>query len=58
MTQHVTLEDKYDLGVERVLVSGTQALVRASLMQHERDRKAGLNTAGYVTGYRLSLIHI
>ncbi len=52
MTQHVTLEDKYDLGVERVLVSGTQALVRAALMQHERDRKAGLNTAGYVTGYR------
>jgi indolepyruvate ferredoxin oxidoreductase len=52
MTQHVTLEDKYDLGVERVLVSGTQALVRAALMQQERDRKAGLNTAGYVTGYR------
>src|SRR5919106_107245 len=52
MTQHVTLEDKYDLGVERVLVSGTQALVRAALMQHERDRRAGLNTAGYVTGYR------
>jgi indolepyruvate ferredoxin oxidoreductase len=52
MTQHVTLEDKYDLGVERILVSGTQALIRAALMQHERDRKAGLNTAGYVTGYR------
>ncbi|HEY7765440.1 MAG TPA: indolepyruvate ferredoxin oxidoreductase family protein [Aestuariivirgaceae bacterium] len=52
MTRHVTLDDKYDLGVERILVSGTQALVRAALMQHERDRKAGLNTAGYVTGYR------
>ena len=52
MTQHVTLEDKYDLKVDRILVSGTQALVRAALMQHERDRKNGLNTAGYVTGYR------
>lgn len=52
MTQHVTLEDKYDLGIDRILVSGTQALVRAALMQHERDRLAGLNTAGYITGYR------
>jgi indolepyruvate ferredoxin oxidoreductase len=52
MTQQVTLEDKYDLGVGRILVSGTQALVRAALMQHERDRTAGLKTAGYVTGYR------
>src|SRR5829696_1554224 len=52
MTRQATLEDKYDLGVDRILVSGTQALVRAALMQHERDRRAGLNTAGYVTGYR------
>src|SRR5215217_2612354 len=52
MTRQATLENKYDLGVGRILVSGTQALVRAALMQHERDRSAGLNTAGYVTGYR------
>jgi indolepyruvate ferredoxin oxidoreductase len=26
--------------------------VRLTLMQHERDKRAGLNTAGYVTGYR------
>jgi indolepyruvate ferredoxin oxidoreductase len=52
MTRQATLEDKYDLGVHRILVSGTQALVRAALMQHDRDRRAGLNTAGYVTGYR------
>ena len=52
MTRQATLEDKYDLGVDRILVSGTQALVRAALMQQERDRSAGLNTAGYVTGYR------
>jgi indolepyruvate ferredoxin oxidoreductase len=49
---HVTLEDKYDLGKSRVFVTGYQALVRLTLMQKERDRRAGLNTAGYVTGYR------
>ncbi|HZT26919.1 MAG TPA: indolepyruvate ferredoxin oxidoreductase family protein [Pseudolabrys sp.] len=48
----VTLDDKYDLAQERVLVTGYQALIRALLMQKERDRRAGLNTAGYVTGYR------
>jgi indolepyruvate ferredoxin oxidoreductase len=48
----VTLDDKYDLGQDRVLVTGYQALIRACLMQKERDRRAGLNTAGYVTGYR------
>src|SRR5258708_36427957 len=48
----VSLEDKYDLGQSRIFVSGFQALVRLTLMQKERDRRAGLNTAGYVTGYR------
>ena len=33
-------------------MTGYQALIRACLMQKERDRRAGLNTAGYVTGYR------
>src|SRR5262245_42936320 len=49
---HVTLHDKYDLGKSRVFVTGYQALVRLALLQKERDRRAGLNTAGYVTGYR------
>jgi indolepyruvate ferredoxin oxidoreductase len=49
---HVSLDDKYDLSKSRVFVTGYQALVRLALMQHERDRRAGLNTAGYVTGYR------
>ncbi len=48
----VSLDDKYDLGKDRVFVTGFQALVRLCLMQKERDRRAGLNTAGYVTGYR------
>src|SRR5256885_13040154 len=49
---HVTLDDKYDLSKSRIFVTGFQALVRLCLMQEERDRRAGLHTAGYVTGYR------
>src|SRR3954466_14224093 len=49
---HVTLDDKYDLTKSRIFVTGFQATVRLCLMQKERDRRAGLNTAGYVTGYR------
>src|SRR5687768_9809818 len=48
----VTLDDKYDLQKSPVFVTGLQALVRLCLMQKERDRPAGLNTAGYVSGYR------
>jgi indolepyruvate ferredoxin oxidoreductase len=48
----VTLDDKYDLGHNRVFVTGLQALVRLCLMQKELDRRNGLNTAGFVTGYR------
>jgi indolepyruvate ferredoxin oxidoreductase len=48
----VKLEDKYDLGHSHVFVTGFQALVRLCLMQKELDRRNGLNTAGYVTGYR------
>ncbi|HXY89715.1 MAG TPA: indolepyruvate ferredoxin oxidoreductase family protein, partial [Xanthobacteraceae bacterium] len=48
----VSLDDRYDLSKDRVFLTGTQAIVRLTLMQKERDRRAGLNTAGYVTGYR------
>ena len=48
----VKLNDKYDLGHRQVFVTGFQALVRLCLMQKELDRRNGLNTAGYVTGYR------
>ncbi|MCA1952310.1 MAG: indolepyruvate ferredoxin oxidoreductase family protein [Hyphomicrobiales bacterium] len=48
----VSLEDKYDLAAEQVFLSGTQAIVRLLLMQQERDRRAGLDTAGFVSGYR------
>src|SRR5918992_1356133 len=54
--RHVTLDDKYDLGKDRVFITGTQAIVRLLLMQRERDRLAGLGTAGFVSGYRGSPI--
>jgi indolepyruvate ferredoxin oxidoreductase len=48
----VSLDDKYTLGKGRVFLTGTQALVRLLLLQRERDLRAGLNTAGFVSGYR------
>jgi indolepyruvate ferredoxin oxidoreductase len=48
----VSLDDKYDLTKDRVFITGTQAIIRLLLMQRERDRRAGLNTAGFVSGYR------
>jgi indolepyruvate ferredoxin oxidoreductase len=53
MTVHdVSLDDKFDLTKERIFVTGSQAVVRLLMMQQERDRRAGLNTAGFVSGYR------
>ena len=51
-TQKITLNDRFDLDKSPVLLNGTQALVRLMLLQKARDRAAGLNTAGLVTGYR------
>ena len=48
----VSLDDKYTLEEGRVFISGTQALARLPMMQRQRDRAAGLNTAGFVSGYR------
>ncbi len=52
MAYEVTLEDKYDLPQGRVYMTGTQALVRLLLAQKARDAAAGLNTGGFVSGYR------
>ncbi len=48
----VDLNDKYDLEKKQIYITGTQALIRLCLTQRNLDQKAGLNTAGYVTGYR------
>ncbi len=46
------LVDRYRRESGRVFLTGTQALVRIPLMQRTMDRAAGLNTAGFVSGYR------
>ncbi len=48
----VGLDDKYRLDAKRIFLSGTQALVRLPMLQRERDRARGLNTAGFISGYR------
>ena len=53
MTKHaVTLDDKYTQESGVVFMSSVQALVRLPIVQKRRDVAAGLNTAGYITGYR------
>lgn len=48
----VSLDDKWEVARGRIFLNGTQAIARALLAQAERDRRAGFDTAGYVSGYR------
>jgi len=48
----VALDDKYTLKSGRAFMTGTQALVRLPMLQRARDLAAGLNTAGFISGYR------
>ena len=48
----VTLDDKYALAHGRAFMSGVQALVRLPMLQRQRDALQGLNTAGFISGYR------
>ena len=50
--QAVTLDDKYVSDSGRIYLTGIQALVRLALVQRRRDLAAGLNTAGFISGYR------
>ena len=50
--ESATLDDKYALESGRAFMSGVQALVRLPMLQKKRDALAGLNTAGFVSGYR------
>lgn len=48
----VALDDKYTLEEGQIFITGTQALARLPLMQRQRDLAQGLNTAGFISGYR------
>ncbi len=52
MTVAASLDDKYTLESGRVYLTGTQALIRLPMMQRQRDLRDGLNTAGFISGYR------
>ncbi|MFZ4809226.1 MAG: indolepyruvate ferredoxin oxidoreductase family protein [Hyphomicrobiaceae bacterium] len=52
----VSLSDKFDLDQTWQILTGTQAIVRLALMQKKRDALAGLDTAGFISGYRGSPI--
>jgi len=52
----VALDDKYTLEHGRAFMTGTQALVRLPMLQRTRDLASGMNTAGFISGYRGSPI--
>lgn len=51
-TGSISLDDKYALDTTRAYLTGIEALVRLPILQHQRDMERGLNTAGFVSGYR------
>jgi len=52
MNSTVSLEDKYVVETGQIYLSGSQALTRLPMMQRRRDLALGLNTAGFISGYR------
>ena len=48
----VSLDDKYTHDHDTAYMTGIEALVRLPILQRQRDSKRGLNTAGFVSGYR------
>jgi indolepyruvate ferredoxin oxidoreductase len=50
--REASLDDKYSLESGQAFMTGTQALVRLPMLQRVRDLAAGLNTAGFISGYR------
>jgi indolepyruvate ferredoxin oxidoreductase len=47
-----SLDDKYTLDSGTAFMTGTQALIRLPMLQHQRDKAVGKHTAGYISGYR------
>ena len=48
----VNIDDKYTLRDGHAFMTGIQALVRLPMMQRRRDQAEGLDTAGFISGYR------
>lgn len=52
LPSNLVLDDKYTLQQGRAYMSGQQALVRLPMLQKVNDRRNGLNTGGFISGYR------
>src|SRR3978361_503864 len=52
LADDISLNEKYTLERGRAFITGTQAIIRLPMLQRQRDMRAGLNTAGFITGYR------
>ena len=48
----VSLDDKFELEDGQAFMSGLQALARIPIVQRRRDMAKGLNTGGFISGYR------
>jgi indolepyruvate ferredoxin oxidoreductase len=51
-SQGFSLDAKFTQESGRIYLSGTQALVRLPLDQHRADKRRGLRTATFISGYR------
>ena len=52
LNRQVQLDDKYTIQTGRAYMTGIEALVRLPMLQQQRDQQRGLNTAGFISGYR------
>ena len=50
--REVSLSDKFEQQEGQIFISGTQALARLALIQRDLDQAQGLNTRGFISGYR------
>ena len=48
----IDLNSKYDVHSGRIILTGVQALVRLPMVRRQLDLAAGMNTAGFISGYR------
>ncbi len=48
----VKLSDKFEINKGRIFINGSQAIARLAFIQKSLDSAAGLNTSGFISGYR------
>ena len=47
-----SLDERFNLAQGSAFLTGAQGLIAVLLLQRERDRRAGMSTGGYISGYR------